>query len=65
MVVVGFVEVDSVPARLELNLSPKTVRAVCAAHAWSFFRWSGIEASKADTVGDGADIVISHGRVVV
>lgn len=48
--VILFVEIDSVPAGLEVNLSAQTVDAACCRHAWLLFARGDIEASIADTV---------------
>ena len=49
--VVGFVQVDAVPAGLEVDLCSQAVDAAGSSHARLLFAWRGVQASKADSVG--------------
>lgn len=70
MSVVGQVSVDTVPAGLQLDLSTKTVRAVCVLHVIGIGdSVAVVQANEADTIGDGTRgkslVAPGHGRVVV
>lgn len=64
MAVVWEVVVDSIPARLEMNLSAETVLAIGLIHHWRFWHWRSSKTGEADTVTNGSRVLISQRGVV-
>lgn len=57
--IVRFVEVDSVPAGLKMDLSSESVITVRAEHVWLFCDGSGgVETIEGDSIGDRAAVEV-------
>lgn len=63
--IIALIQINAIPARLEMDLRAQAIAASRVRHQWSLFAWIFVKTSETDAVGDRSAIFVGLGGLLV